>query len=140
VNEAPLRLRPAVRQALPRFAAVGLAGVGVNLAVLSLLHGMLGLPLLLSTAAATEVAIIGNYAGNELITFHIRRLNLPRLLRFNAASLAGLCLTVGTVWVLQHLVDWHYLVDELLAIGAGSTANFAINFGWTWGARPDQAP
>lgn len=136
MNDAPARTRPAVRQALPRFAAVGLAGVGVNLAVLSLLHGVLGLPLVGSTAVATEAAIIGNYAGNELFTFHIRRLDLSRLLRFNAASLGGLALTVGTVWALQHLTAWHYLVDELAGIAVGSAANFAVNFGWTWGAKP----
>ena len=131
---APSRARPTARRALPRFLLVGLAGVAINEGMLWLLHGRAGVPLLLAAALATETAILGNYAGNELFTFHLRELHLGRLLRFNTVALGGLALTVGTLWLLQHLVDWHYLLDNLIAIGAGSVWNFAANFGWTWGA------
>lgn len=113
--------------------AVGLAGVVLNQAVLYLLHGAAGVPLLAASALATETAIIGNYVGNELFTFHLRKLHLGRLLRFNTVALGGLVLTVGTLAALQHLASWHYLLDNLLAIGGGSLWNFAVNFGWTWG-------
>lgn len=131
---APPRERPSARAALPRFLAVGLAGVLVNEAMLWLLHGRAGLHLVVASALATETAILGNYAGNELFTFHLRQLDLGRLLRFNAVALGGLVLTVATLWLLQHLVAWHYLLDNLVAIGAGALWNFAVNFGWTWGA------
>lgn len=134
-GEAAARPRPTARDALPRFMAVGVAGVVVNEAVLWLLYGVLGVPLLVAGALATETAIVGNYVGNELFTFHLRELHVGRLIRFNTVALGGLLLTVGTLWLLQHLVDWHYLIDNLVAIGAGATWNFAANFGWTWGKR-----
>lgn len=118
--------------ALPRFAVVGLIGVGVNQGLLFLLHGVADLPLLLASALATESAILSNYAGNELYTFHLRKLHWGRLVRFNLVSLGSLVLTVGTLWLLQRVTPFHYLVDNLLAIGVGSTWNFAMNFGWTW--------
>lgn len=130
---SPPRERPTARRALPRFLAVGLAGVLINEAVLFLLRDAAGLPLLVASALATETAIVGNYVGNELFTFHTRKLRLQRLLRFNAVALGGLLLTVGTLAFLQPRTEWHYLVDNLLAIGAGSVWNFAANFGWTWG-------
>lgn len=121
------------RRALPRFALVGAIGVAVNESILHVLHGLAGLPLVLASVIATESAILGNYLGNELYTFHLRRLHLGRLLRFNAVALGGLVLTVGTLWLLQHLTPWHYLVDNLVAIAVGSAWNFAANFRWTWG-------
>lgn len=129
----PPRERPSARHALPRFLAVGMAGVLINEAVLWLLHGTAGVPLLAASALATETAILGNYVGNELFTFHLRKLHVGRLLRFNTVALGGLVLTVATLALLQHLTDWHYLLDNLLAIGGGSMWNFAVNFGWTWG-------
>lgn len=125
--------RPSARNAFPRFAAVGLVGVGVNEGMLFLLHGALGLPLVVGSALATETAIVSNYVGNELWTFHHQRLDLGRLARFNLVALGGLVLTVSTLWALTHLTPFHYLVDNLVAIGAGATWNFAVNFGWTWG-------
>lgn len=139
-GDRPPRERPTARDALPRFLAVGLAGVLINEGVLYALHGAAGLPLLAASALATETAILGNYVGNELLTFHLRKLHLGRLLRFNAVALGGLVLTVATLAALQHLTDWHYLLDNLLAIGAGSVWNFAVNFGWTWGKGTIIAP
>lgn len=128
----PIRQKPGVAVAMPRFALVGLVGVGINQGMLFLVHGVAGLPIVLASAMATETAIVGNYVGNELWTFHTRRLDLGRMLRFNAVSLGALVLTVSVLWALQHLTPWHYLVDNLIAIGAGALWNFAVNFGWTW--------
>lgn len=133
------RERPTAGRALPRFLLVGAAGVAVNEALLYLLHGRLAVHLIVASAVATECAILGNYVGNELFTFHVRRLHLGRMLRFNAVALGGLVLTVGTLWLLRHLTPWHYLVDNLVAIGAGSTWNFAVNFRWTWGPAAGSA-
>lgn len=111
---------------------VGLVGVGVNQGLLFALHGLAGVPLLVASALATESAIVSNYVGNELYTFHHRVLDWGRLGRFNLVSLGSLILTVGTLWLLQRATPFHYLVDNLLAIGVGSLWNFAVNFGWTW--------
>lgn len=126
------RPKPGVLAAIPRFSAVGLVGVVVNQLLLFTLHGLAGMPLVAASALATETAIVSNYVGNELWTFHLRRLDLGRLLRFNAVSLGALVLTVTTLWLLERATPWHYLANNLLAIGAGAAWNFAVNFGWTW--------
>ncbi|PSO50537.1 MAG: hypothetical protein BRC31_07410 [Actinobacteria bacterium QS_5_72_10] len=73
------RVKPSVPAAFGRFATVGASGVGVNLGMLwLLLHGPVALaaegPFPAASAIATETAILWNYAGNELWTYHLRRL------------------------------------------------------------------
>jgi dolichol-phosphate mannosyltransferase len=116
--------------ALLRFGVVGLIGTGVNLLVLELLHGQLGLGFTRSSAIATEVAIIGNYLGNELWTFHHRRVNLRRLLQFNLTMLVGAFVQVTLATLFKEFMP--YLLAQALGIVIGSALNFAFNFGWTW--------
>ncbi|HUH08098.1 MAG TPA: GtrA family protein [Egibacteraceae bacterium] len=131
-GEIPIRDKPGVLKAMFRFGAVGGAGTLVNLAVLYLLHGRLGLHPTVSSAIATETAIIGNYIGNELWTFHHRALDLGRLLRFNTISAGALFVTIGVFHFLHHAVGVHYLLSQLAGIVVGAGVNFTLNFGWTW--------
>ena len=125
-----IRQKPHMLVALLRFGVVGLIGTGVNLAVLELLHGQLGLGFTRSSAMATEVAIIGNYLGNELWTFHHRKLSLRRLVQFNVTMLIGAAVQVAAATLLKEVMP--YLLAQALGIAIGSALNFAFNFGWTW--------
>jgi putative flippase GtrA len=55
--------------ALPRFAAVALAGVAVNAAVLSLMLAFITPHYLLAQLAATAVVLIAGFAVNRVWTF-----------------------------------------------------------------------
>jgi dolichol-phosphate mannosyltransferase len=109
---------------------VGGSGVLVNLAVLQLLHVELGWGFTRSSAIATELAIVTNYLGNELWTFHHRRLSVRRLVQFNLAALVALVVTVVLATVVKEFV--HPLLAQLAGIAAGAALNFAVNFWWTW--------
>ena len=126
----PEREKPKFFVALLRFGVVGAIGTAVNLVVLELLHGQLGLGFTRSSAIATEVAIIGNYLGNELWTFHHRKLSLRRLAQFNLTMLVGAAVQVGSATLLKEFMP--YLLAQALGIAIGSGLNFAFNFGWTW--------
>lgn len=130
LNQPVARLKPAPLRALLRFGTVGAAGVLVNLAVLQLLVGGLGWGFTRSSAIATEAAIISNYIGNELWTFHLRRLHLGRLGRFNLVSLAALVVTVTVATVVKEFID--YRLAQLVGIACGAAVNFLVNFRWTW--------
>src|ERR1700747_1053559 len=62
-------LRRARGWRFPRFGVVGAVGVGVNNSALYVLHGRLGISLLLSAAIATELAILNNFFWNDRWTF-----------------------------------------------------------------------
>lgn len=129
-TDPQLRSKPRLLSAMLRFGVVGAVGTVVNLLVLRLLFGGLGLGFTRSSAIATETAILANYLGNELWTFHHRKLHWGRLARFNLVALVGLAVTVGVATVLKEFVN-PYLA-QLIGIGLGAGANFGLNFGWTW--------
>ena len=128
--EAPGRLKPKLLVALFRFGVVGAIGTVVNLVVLELLHGQIGMGFTRSSALATEVAIIGNYLGNELWTFHHRKISLRRLVQFNITMLIGAAVQVAAATILKEYMP--YLLAQALGIAIGSGLNFAFNFGVTW--------
>ena len=124
------RAKPRLLVALLRFGVVGAIGTVVNLGVLELLHGQLGYGFTRSSAIATEVAIIGNYLGNELWTFHHRKVSLRRMLQFNGTMLVGAAVQVAAATLFERFLP--YLLAQVIGIAIGSGLNFAFNFGWTW--------
>lgn len=116
---------------LVRFGLVGVLGTVVNVGILHLLHTELGWGFTRSSAIATELAIIHNYVWNELWTFHIRRLNLGRLARYNMSSLLAASVTVGVATVVKELIDPR--LAQLVGILAGAGLNYIVNVRWTWG-------
>lgn len=123
-------LKPSFFSASWRYGLVGATGVLVNLVVLHVLHIELGLGFLRSSALATETAIVWNYLGNELWTFHHRQLAWRRLVTFNVSALAALVATVAVANVVKEFV--HPLVAQTAGIGVGAGITFALSFWWTW--------
>ena len=120
-----------------RFACVGLIGVGVNSVLLWLLTERAHLYYLVSSALATEVAILHNFALNHFWTFAALRDQEPllvKLAKFNAVSLGGLLLTVGALYTLTQVLGLHYVLANVAAVGAGAAWNFGANRLWTWTA------
>jgi dolichol-phosphate mannosyltransferase len=118
-----------------RFGVVGLSGLAVNSAVLwALVHGA-GLPVFLSSALATELAIIHNFLLNDRWTFraqaHQRSFG-QRIARFNGVALGGMIITTGLLTVLTTYGHLHLLLANLLAVGAATAWNYVVNSRWTW--------
>jgi putative flippase GtrA len=117
-----------------RFAVVGSTGVIVNTSVLYMLSRWAGLPLMVASAVAVELAAISNYLLNDTWTFAVRSPSIRRFAKFNTASLAGLALNVLSVWLLTRL-GLYLLVANLIGIAAGFAANYAFSVRWVWGQQ-----
>ena len=121
---------------LAKFLVVGASGVVINNVTLFTLYQFLRVPLILASGAAAVVAIGNNFLWNDRWTFGQHHTALSsaarRFARFGLASLGGQVLTTLTLWVLVNAVGLHYLVANLLAIGAGTASNFFINSRWTY--------
>lgn len=119
--------RPALQRWL-KFNAVGVIGIGAQLAALALFHRAVGLGYLTATALAVECAILHNFAWHERWTWRDRASpgsTVARLLRFNFS--VGLVSLVCNVAGMRILVGAHrvpYLAANLLCIAAGAIANF----------------
>jgi len=112
------------------FNAVGLAGIAVQLAVLWILNGWVGIGVPLATALAVEAAILHNFAWHQRWTWRDRpsrgsRDTARRLLRFHAVN--GVVSLVGNVAVTSALAGAgvHPVAANLVAITACSLVNFA---------------
>lgn len=119
-----------------RFGIVGALGVVVNSSVLFLAHGVIGLPLLLASALAVEVAILHNFLWNERWTFGATDFSLVRLGKFNLTSLGGLVISLGVLYLLVACGRVHYLLANLVGIALATAWNFALSLFWTWGLEP----
>jgi dolichol-phosphate mannosyltransferase len=145
------RLRLAFLPArFPKFAAVGLSGVAVDMVILWLLNGRMGWPLTLSKLAAAEMAIANNFLWNDLWTFGdlARRqgygfARVRRFFRFNAICAAGLALSVGLLTMQVEVFKLNPYLANAIAIGVTTGWNFWMNKIFSWSgpeALPAPAP
>ena len=127
-----------------KFCLVGGSGVLVNKAVLwlSMEHLLLGLApgprLSWSGLVAIAVAILTNFLMNDAWTWRDRtrsdaRDPFPvRLGKYYlVASAAGL-VQWSLLKLLTESFGWHYLLSNLVGIGAGLVINFFVNHLWTF--------
>jgi dolichol-phosphate mannosyltransferase len=121
---------------LGKFLVVGGTGFAVNSAILFTLYQLLRFPLVIASFVAVTVAICNNFLWNDRWTFdqhHSPDSPLTgRLARFGLVSLGSLVLSSLALWTLVTYAGVHYLLANLIAIGAGSASNFIVNSRWTY--------
>jgi putative flippase GtrA len=125
------------------FSVVGILGIGVQLAALWLLKGCLGVPLLVATFLATEIAVLHNFAWHVRWTWADRpastRETLFRLIRFHVSN--GLVSIVGNLLLMTLLtvhLRIHYLVANLISIGVCALVNLLVSHTWVFKPAPVQ--
>lgn len=126
-----------------RYALVGGCGVLVNTGILYLLVTFAGLPHLLAAAISSEVSILTNFVLNEVWTFRDAREGshpLRRAVQYNVVALGGMVITLGVLFALTTWLGMHYLIANLIAIGAATLSNYALNMKFTWNVVPIPQP
>ncbi len=118
-----------------RFGIVGGSGTLVNMGILALLAGGLGVHHMLAAIVSAEVSIITNFVLNDRWTFRDRRPSshwLQRILRYNLFALGGMAISLLILAVLTYGWHLHYLVATAVAIVAVMAWNYIANSRWTW--------
>jgi dolichol-phosphate mannosyltransferase len=119
------------------FAGVGLSGMAVNLAVLSVAEHIGARSYALSAAAATLLAMVWNFALNNMLTFRDHRLRGAALWRglalFCLASTAGGVLA-EMVGVGAHSLHASWMGAGLLGALAGGVMNYMLASRLSWAA------
>ena len=123
------------------FSAVGLIGIGVQLAALWMLKSRLGVPLLVATFLATEIAVIHNFAWHVHWTWADRPASVAetfrRLIRFHVTN--GLVSIAGNLLLMAALTVYlglHYLLANLISIGVCALANLVVSDAWVFRPAP----
>jgi putative flippase GtrA len=113
-----------------KFNAVGVIGIGAQLAALAFFHRAVGLGYLPATALAVECAILHNFAWHERWTWRDRNCSNStggRLLRFNlSVGLVSLVCNLACMRVLAGEYRVPYLAANLLSIAPAAIANFLV--------------
>ncbi len=118
-----------------RFGVVGGIGAVVNMVILYLLVAHGGWNHMAAAVIATETAILSNFALNDRWTF--RDVTSPhgwvaRMFRYNLIAGGGALISLGMLAVLTLGLGIHYLIANLIAIGAGTIWNYVVNARLTW--------
>lgn len=125
-----------------KFNAVGLLGIGVQLAALQWFVRVLAWNYLIATAAAVETAVLHNFCWHAMWTWRVQRSELgDRLLRFHLGNgLVSILANLGLMRLLHGLFGLPLLPANLLSIAVASLANFAVSEFWVFAAGKADTP
>lgn len=116
-----------------RFGVIGVSGVAVNLAILQCLIAGLHWRPEIASGLAVEASIINNFLWNNRWTFEQHHISLARFGKYNLVALGGLVITSVIFAVLLNHAGFHYLLAQLIGIGAAMAWNFCASVLWAWG-------
>jgi dolichol-phosphate mannosyltransferase len=134
---ARLRSRSA-RRRMTKFGLVGATGVGVNLAVFTLLTHVFQLHYLLAGPIGIETALISNYLLNNNWTFSDRSSGFASwagLGRYHVVSIGATLINMAVLHVLAGSFGVPPLLANLVGIGVATSWNFLLSVNWTWRPR-----
>jgi len=113
-----------------KFNIVGWIGIGVQLAVLTLLKSGLHLGYLWATALAVEAAVIHNYLWHQRFTWADRPASseIARFARFNLTTGAfSIAANLALMKLLVDLGHVQYLLANVITIATCSLLNFVVS-------------
>jgi dolichol-phosphate mannosyltransferase len=120
------------------FSIVGGLGVGVHMAILTLMLTALGSGFTAAQSAATGLTMIFNFALNNTLTYRDRRLRgwpwLRGLVTFMIACSIGALANVGIAsYLFENRTQWVFAA--LAGVLVGAVWNYAVTQLYTWGRR-----
>jgi len=136
IHLGTLRLTAAAR--LMAFAAVGLTGLAVNTLLLALFTSTFGFYYVLSAILATQGSTLWNFVLSERWVFRgavHRHSRTRRVVLFYAVNNAALALRGPMLIVLTSVAGIHYLLSNVISLGALTVARFLIADTWIWSKR-----
>jgi dolichol-phosphate mannosyltransferase len=124
---------PALARRFGKFGIIGTTGVGVNTIIFWVLTSRFGVPPLLASATAIEVALCSNYILNSSWTFADRRSQFAAgLAQYHVVSFGGMLINLAVLHALVSLSGVEPLIANLAGIAAAVGWNFSVNLRWTW--------
>jgi len=116
-----------------KFQFIGWLGVLVNLGVLWVLKGQLGVPLLVAGVCAIETAIIHNFTWHYFHTWRERVAHTPRdyfsrLLKYNAVVASiDFAINLTVLYVFTNFLGMNYLLANIIGMSGGPIFKFLAN-------------
>ncbi len=119
-----------------KFGLVGFSGVFVDFGVTSLLREVLDFNQYIANSTGFLCAVISNYTLNRVWTFRSRDPQVAaQFSKFLIASLIGLGLNNGIIYLLHELAHFHFYIAKLIATAIVMFWNFWANYTFTFNQK-----
>jgi dolichol-phosphate mannosyltransferase len=120
------------------FSAIGVLGVGIHMAVLTVLFVGFGANFVVGEIVATLAALTFNFFLNNALTYRDRRLKGWRQMVDGWVSFAVICAVgavanVGIAAFLYEMRDGAWAASALIGVLVGAVWNYALSSKFTWG-------
>ncbi len=120
------------------FSAIGVIGVGLHMAMLSLFYVVLGTSFLTGQILATAAAMTFNFFLNNALTYRDLRLKgwrklLDGWVSFCVVCSVGAVANVGIASFLHDVRDGAWAASALVGVLVGAVWNYALSSRFTWG-------
>ena len=128
---------------LPRYIAVGIGGLIIGMVTIWCFTELIGLFYLVSGCLSASFSILNDFTFNEIWTFSHRRSSerlfaiglVKRLAKFTVSKTAGFLVAISVLAFFTQVVGLHYLISNILAIGASFIWNYTTSTFWVWSRR-----
>ncbi len=111
-----------------RFAAVTVAGFGIDFGLTLALSQLTSTPLLLAATAGFLTALACNYLLFEFWAFGRGRFSAGRMAKVAASAGCALAARLGVIWLAGRLIGREVVGPDVAAILAGAAASVAVNY------------
>lgn len=121
------------------FLLIGGVCTGLHYAVLILFVGLEWLDPIGASALGFCVSAVLNYVLNRRLTFSSSRAHRSAAPRFVGVAASGLMINTALLVLFNGVLEWHYLLAQVMATGATLVWNFILHKIWTFaGAKRQQ--
>ncbi len=122
---------------LLQYVLVGALGLGVNQGVLFLATGIAGLSYVIGGTLSRVLSVLVNYAVNDAWTWGGRgdpgpREYIVRGFKYVLTRIVGIGIGLGALVLFVELLNLHYLIANVLAVGVGIAWGFGASERWVW--------
>lgn len=125
------------------FCAIGSLGVFVNLGILKLLIGLVGMDELSASFTASGLAMVHNFILNSLFTWKDRVTTIGNQFKkfplYVLVSGLGILIT-GMIARAFLSLDWNIYAGQLTGILVATYWSYVVNDRWTWSAKTAAEP
>lgn len=120
-----------------RYGVAGLVATAIYFAAVVLLVEYARVAPVPAAVLATMIVIVSSYIINRVFVFDTNRAHTSAFARFVVASLLGIALNAGLMYLATRVLAWPYIAGAVLATAVVPPLNFVVNYLWAFRATGD---
>lgn len=109
------------------YAAIGVTGLTIDVALFAALVDGVGLDKQLANVVSISVAILNNFLLNVRFNFFVRNHLLARFVSFYAVGASGIALTAAILWLMVDVLSFDPLVAKLASLPLVLITQYTLN-------------